>query len=117
MTAVAVKLPEVRRIGSMQVLVVGMVALAVFGSALRGFVISKQDLATAATVFSGIFVQAIPFLSLGVVISGLVAAFVSPERLRRWLPRPPSIPWCWSRPPSRFPVSRRWWRRGASPPW
>jgi hypothetical protein len=57
-----------RRIGSMQVLVVGMVALAVFGGALRGFVIGNPDIATAATVFCGIFVQAIPFLALGVVI-------------------------------------------------
>lgn len=43
----------------MQVLVIGMVALAVFGSALRGFVVGSADLATAATVFCGIFVQAI----------------------------------------------------------
>ncbi|HEX9834001.1 MAG TPA: hypothetical protein VGA66_13155 [Mycobacterium sp.] len=40
-----------RRIGSMHVLVIGMVALAVFGSALRGFVVGSPDLATAATVF------------------------------------------------------------------
>jgi uncharacterized membrane protein YraQ (UPF0718 family) len=88
---VAVKSPEAgRRIGSMEILVAGVIALAVFGSALRGFVIGKQDLATAATVFSGIFVQAIPFLALGVVISGLVAAFVSTEKLARWLPRRPA---------------------------
>lgn len=74
----------------MQVLVIGMVALAVFGSALRGFVVGSADLATAATVFCGIFVQAIPFLALGVMISGLVAAFVSPDRLARWLPNRPA---------------------------
>ena len=74
----------------MHVLVVGMVALAVFGTALRGFVVGSADLATAATVFSGIFVQAIPFLALGVVISGLVAALVTPDRLARWLPRRPA---------------------------
>jgi uncharacterized protein len=74
----------------MEILVAGIVALAVFGSALRGFVIGQQDLATAATVFSGIFVQAIPFLALGVVISGLVATFVSTEKLARWLPRRPA---------------------------
>lgn len=71
-------------------LVVGMVALAVFGTALRGFVVGSAELSTAATVFSGIFVQAIPFLALGIVISGLVAAFVTPERLTRWLPRRPA---------------------------
>jgi uncharacterized protein len=32
-------------------------------------------------------VQALPFLVLGVVVSGLVAAFVTPDRLARWLPR------------------------------
>lgn len=89
MTELTVQRPR-RRIGSMQVLVVGMVALAVFGSALRGFVVGTPDVATAATVFCGIFVQAIPFLALGVVISGLVAAFVSADRLARWLPRRPT---------------------------
>ena len=79
-----------RRIGSVHIFVLIMVALAVFGSALRGFVIRTTDLATAATVFCGIFVQAIPFLALGVVISGLVAAFVSTDRLARWLPRRPA---------------------------
>lgn len=44
-------------------------------------------LGTASTVFCGVFVQALPFLGLGVVISGLIAVFVSPERLARWLPR------------------------------
>ena len=87
----AVNSPETRRrIGSMEILVGGIVALAVFGGALRGFVIGQPDLATAATVFCGIFVQAIPFLALGVVISGLVAAYVSTERLARWLPRRPA---------------------------
>lgn len=66
----------------MQILVVAMIALAVFGSALREFVIGSADIATAATVFCGIFVQAIPFLALGEVISGLVAAFVRADRLR-----------------------------------
>lgn len=79
-----------RRFGSMQILVAGMVALAVFGGTLRTFVVGQADLATAATVFSGIFVQAIPFLALGVVISGLVAAYVSADRLARWLPRRPA---------------------------
>jgi hypothetical protein len=40
----------------------------------------------AATVFCGVFVQALPFLVLGVVISGLIAAFVSADRLDQLLP-------------------------------
>lgn len=73
----------------MQILVIAIIALAVLMSWLRKPIIGQQDLATAATVFSGIFVQAVPFLALGVVISGLIATFVSPDRLRRWLPRRP----------------------------
>lgn len=74
----------------MQILVVAMVALALAGEALRRFVSGTPDIATAATVFCGIFVQALPFLALGVVVSGAVAAFVTPERLARWLPRRPA---------------------------
>ncbi len=71
----------------MQVLVAGIIALALAGTTLRGFVENTPDVATAATVFCGVFVQALPFLALGVVISGLIAVFVTPERLARWLPR------------------------------
>jgi uncharacterized protein len=75
------------RVGSMQVLVAGLVVVAVSAGTLRSFVLGKPDLATAGTVFAGVFVQAVPFLVLGVVVSGLVATFVSAERLARWLPR------------------------------
>jgi uncharacterized membrane protein YraQ (UPF0718 family) len=44
-------------------------------------------LRTVATVFVAICVQALPFLVLGVVISGAIAAFVPPSVLRRALPR------------------------------
>jgi len=71
----------------MHILVAAVVVLALAGGPLRGLVNGAPRLATAATVFCGIFVQAIPFLALGVVISGLIAAFVSPARLARWLPR------------------------------
>lgn len=71
----------------MQVLVAGIIALALAGTTLRAFVEGTPDVATAATVFCGVFVQALPFLALGVVISGLIAVFVTPERLARWLPR------------------------------
>jgi uncharacterized protein len=55
--------------------------------ALRALVAGHADLTTAGTVFCGVFVQALPFLGLGVVVSGLIAAFVSPQRLARWLPQ------------------------------
>ena len=66
----------------MQVLV-ALVMLALAGSTLRALAVGNQNLASAGTVFAGIFVQAIPFLALGVVDSGLVAAFVSADRVGR----------------------------------
>lgn len=71
----------------MQMLVVGIIALALAGDAMHSFVLGAPDVGTAATVFCGVFVQALPFLGLGVVISGLIAVFVTPDRLARWLPR------------------------------
>lgn len=75
------------RIGSMEVLVFCLVAFAISGARLRAAVAGNAMLATAGTVFCGVFVQALPFLGLGVVVSGLIAVFVPPERSVRWLPR------------------------------
>ncbi len=85
MTAV----PDVRRvrIGSMELLLVVLVASALTGGIVSAFIAGRAKLSVAATVFCGVFVQALPFLVLGVVVSGLVAAFVTPDRLARWLPR------------------------------
>jgi uncharacterized protein len=79
--------PVRRRIGSMPILVGGLAAFAVAGGALHRFVNGHPTLATAGTVFCGVFIQAVPFLVLGVVVSGLIAAFAPAERLARWLPR------------------------------
>jgi uncharacterized membrane protein YraQ (UPF0718 family) len=68
-----------------------MIAFALFGSTLRSAVYSSTALSTAGTVFAGIFVQALPFLALGVLLSALLATFVTPDRLARWLPRRPSV--------------------------
>ena len=77
----------VLRIGSMEVLVFCLVAFAISGVWLRAGVTGNAALATGGTVFCGVFVQALPFLGLGVLVSGLIAVFVPPERLVRWLPR------------------------------
>jgi uncharacterized membrane protein YraQ (UPF0718 family) len=74
----------------MEALVFGLVGFAIAGTWLRAVVANTTALATAGTVFCGVFVQALPFLGLGVVISGLIAVFVPPERLVRWLPRRPA---------------------------
>jgi uncharacterized membrane protein YraQ (UPF0718 family) len=39
------------------------------------------------TVFLGIFLEALPFLLFGVLISSAIDVLVTPKRLARWLPR------------------------------
>lgn len=75
----------------MEVLVGMMLACAFAAALLRNAVLNSAALSTAGTVFCGVFVQAVPFLALGVVVSGLIATFVSPERLARWVPRRPAV--------------------------
>jgi uncharacterized membrane protein YraQ (UPF0718 family) len=75
----------------MEVLLASLIALALSAGAMSAFVAGSPSLAVAATVFCGVFVQALPFLVLGVVVSGLIAAFVSADRLARWLPRRPAM--------------------------
>lgn len=87
MSTMTVTAPRRRLVTSTEVLVALLVACAVAGTWMRDGVADNPKLATAGTVFSGVFLQAVPFLVLGVVISGLIAAFVSTERLARWLPK------------------------------
>jgi uncharacterized protein len=55
---------------------------------LRGHrFLQAQKLHQWSTVFSAVVLQALPFLVLGVVISGLVAAFVPTQAITRLLPR------------------------------
>ncbi|MFJ4656772.1 permease [Nocardia sp. NPDC088792] len=66
----------------------GLVAVGVIAQAWLATVVgSFARLQTATTVFVGVFVQAVPFLVLGVLVSGGIAAFVSPALLRKALPR------------------------------
>ncbi|WP_431908991.1 permease [Amycolatopsis thermoflava] len=44
-------------------------------------------LRTGSTVFIAVVVQALPFLVLGVLLSGAITAYLPPDRLRRLLPR------------------------------
>lgn len=74
------------RIASMPVLCAVLI-----GAALgQSFLVDLFDtpvLRTGSTVFVAVVVQALPFLVLGVLISGAVAAFLPADRLRRMLPR------------------------------
>ncbi|MFT3660315.1 MAG: permease [Gordonia sp. (in: high G+C Gram-positive bacteria)] len=53
----------------------------------RGAVLDDRRVAAGATIFTGIFVQAVPFLVLGTVVSGAIAAWVTPAMIARALPR------------------------------
>ncbi|MBF6212573.1 permease [Nocardia puris] len=67
---------------------IGLLAVGVLTQAwLMSAVDSSARLQTAMTMFVGVFVQAVPFLVLGVVVSGVIAAFISPNLLRKVLPR------------------------------
>ncbi|WP_225978429.1 permease [Gandjariella thermophila] len=75
-----------RRITSLEVLC----ALLVLALALQGWlnrVLDVPALRTGSTVFVAVCVQAMPFLVLGVLVSGAIAAFMPAAVLRRVLPR------------------------------
>lgn len=74
------------RPGALEYLAAGLVLLIVGQRWLVGF-FDSPALQTAATVFVSIVVQALPFLVLGVVLSGAIAAFVPASFWRRALPR------------------------------
>ncbi|BBX10197.1 hypothetical protein MAIC_50000 [Mycolicibacterium aichiense] len=87
MCPMTVTSPRRRLVTSTEVLAAALVVCALAGTWIRDGVAGDPRLSTAGTVFAGVFLQAVPFLVLGVIISGLIAAFVSPQRLARWLPR------------------------------
>lgn len=68
-----------------------LVASAGAAPLLRHMVADNPRLATAGTVFCGVFVQAFPFLVLGIVLSGFIATFVTADLVARWLPRRPAL--------------------------
>jgi len=75
----------------MEVLLGILLAAALSATLLRNAVSGSAAWSTVGTVFCGVFVQAVPFLVLGVLVSGLIAVFVSPQRLARLLPRRPAL--------------------------
>ncbi|MFI7666321.1 permease [Nocardia sp. NPDC049526] len=72
-----------------------LAALIALGLVLRAPLVravgASARLQTAVTIFAGVFVQAVPFLALGVLVSGGIAAFVSPALLRKVLPHNESV--------------------------
>jgi uncharacterized membrane protein YraQ (UPF0718 family) len=73
-------------------LIVGLAVAVILLLALLG---TGNDLGTILNTFStrflGIFIEAIPFLLLGTVASGLIDNFVSADDIARWMPRNPIL--------------------------
>ena len=90
-------------------LVVLLVVVALYSRGMLSGSLNPVVLRTWTTVFVAIVVQALPFLVLGVLVSGAITALVSPAVLERLLPRSA----CW-------PCRARPWRgrpcRGVSAP-
>nr|WP_253671711.1 permease [Streptoalloteichus tenebrarius] len=75
-----------RRVDSLLVLCVLLIAAMVWQDRVVA-ALDAPALRTGSTVFVAVCVQAMPFLALGVLISGMIAAFVPASALRRVLPR------------------------------
>ncbi len=79
-----------RRVPTLELLAAALVVAAL----LRGTLESALDrplLQTWATVFVALCIQAMPFLVLGVIVSGAIAAFVPAEWFARVLPGNPAL--------------------------
>jgi uncharacterized protein len=72
-----------------------LLGLAFAGMVLAAALNTGQDLYTVLSIFStrflGIFIEAVPFLLLGTLASGLIEAFVTRDDIVRWLPRNPLL--------------------------
>jgi len=79
-----------RRLSSLDVLTIVLVAVLVLRPLLTELVDSPA-VQTWSTIFVSIVVQALPFLVLGVMISGAIASFVPAETLAKALPKRPAL--------------------------
>lgn len=52
-----------------------------------GLAIASSRLQVFSTIFQGIFIEAVPFLLLGTIASGIVEVFVNRDELARYVPR------------------------------
>jgi uncharacterized membrane protein YraQ (UPF0718 family) len=78
-----------KRLPLLELILLGLVLAATFGPDLP--LLDRPAVQTFTTIFVSITVAAIPFLVLGVAISGAIAAFVPPRFLERALPRRPVL--------------------------
>ncbi len=72
--------------------IIGLIVLAVLLAAIIG---TGQDAVTILSIFStrflGIFIEAIPFLLLGTLVSGVINSFLTPDDITRIVPRNPFL--------------------------
>jgi hypothetical protein len=72
-----------------------LVGLLVAAGLLAAVLSTGDDAGTILSIFAtrflGIFIEAAPFLLLGTLASGLIAAFITPEDITRWVPRHPVL--------------------------
>ncbi len=72
--------------------VAGISIVVVLGAAVLG---TGSDAGTVLSIFStrflGIFIEAVPFLLLGTLVSGLIDSFISADDIARWVPRNPIL--------------------------
>lgn len=82
--------PRRRELPTLELLALVLV-LAVVGRPYLAGVFDRPALQTWSTIFVSITVQALPFLTLGVVVSGGIAALLPPGWLARVLPKRPLL--------------------------
>ncbi len=75
-----------RRITSLEVLC-GLLVVALIGQQWLASWLDVPAIQTGSTIFVAVCVQALPFLVLGVMISGAIAAFVPARALEKMLPK------------------------------
>jgi uncharacterized protein len=72
-----------------------IIGLAVAAILLAAIIGTGQDAGTILSIFStrflGIFIEAIPFLLLGTLVSGVIDSFLTPDDLARIVPRNPFL--------------------------
>ncbi|MGB1286935.1 MAG: permease [Aggregatilineales bacterium] len=68
-----------------------LMTMFVIGALLYGVIVTGREPATVLQIFTtrflGIFIEAVPFLLLGTLTSGLIEVFIHPDDLIRWLPK------------------------------
>ena len=76
---------------TLELLLGGVLLAALVRPRIVGFLEGAPELQTWATIFVSITLQAFPFLVMGVVLAGAIAAFVPVRTMTRLLPRKPLL--------------------------